>query len=104
MHANTLIQKRMIKFTPQFLKKLEDIFTENGYKVRFERGNFKSGFCILEDKKVVVVNKFAAIESRISTMIEILKLIHASQGLQGEKFEELNKLLLKQQSLEETNG
>ena len=92
----------MIKHTPHFLKKLEDIFTENGYKVRFEKGNFKSGFCILDDRKIIVVNKFAAIESRINTMIEILKIIHENHGLQGEKFEELNKYLIKQQKLEET--
>ena len=93
----------MIKYTPQFLKKLEEIFEENGYKVRFEKGNFKSGFCIMEDRKIVVINKFAAIESRINTMLEIIKIISAAESLSGEKYEQVHKLLLKQQSVEESS-
>ena len=91
----------MIKYTPQFLKKLEEIFEENGYKVRFEKGNFKSGFCIMEDRKIVVINKFAAIESRITTMLEILRVLGQTTGLTGEKFEQVQKLMLKQQNVEE---
>ena len=90
----------MIKYTPQFLKKLEEIFEENGYKVRFEKGNFKSGFCIMEDRKIVVINKFAAIESRITTMIEILKFLNQNAELTGEKVESIQKIL-KQQNVEE---
>jgi hypothetical protein len=61
----------MIKYTPQYLKKLEDFLKENLYEVRYEKGNFKSGYCILEAKKVVVVNKFATVESRIQSLFEI---------------------------------
>ncbi|MEP7263760.1 MAG: hypothetical protein ABI772_04655 [Bacteroidota bacterium] len=61
----------MIKYTPQYLKKLEDFLKENHYEVRYEKGNFKSGYCILEAKKVVVVNKFATVESRCQSLFEI---------------------------------
>jgi hypothetical protein len=61
----------MIKYTQQYLKKLEDFLKENYYEVRYEKGNFKSGYCILEEKKVVVVNKFATMESRIQALYEI---------------------------------
>ena len=61
----------MTKYTPAYLKKLEDLLKDNGYDVRYEKGNFKSGFCILEDKKVVVINKFSTIESRIQALVEI---------------------------------
>ncbi len=94
----------MIKYTPQFLKKLEDIFEENGYKVRFERGNFRSGFCIMEDRKMVMINKFAAMESRISTMVEILKMLHARGEAGGEQLEALMKSLPAEQNVEEPNG
>lgn len=70
----------MIKYTVHYLKKLEDILKNNHYELRYERGNFKSGFCILETKKVVVVNKFAGTESRINALIEIIKVL-------GEKLE-----------------
>lgn len=47
--------------------------SENGYQVRYEKGNFKSGYCILETKKVVVINKFTPLESRINSLTEIIK-------------------------------
>ncbi|HEX2607527.1 MAG TPA: hypothetical protein VHK91_09120, partial [Flavisolibacter sp.] len=35
-------------------------------------GSFQSGFCILEDKKVVVLNKFLQLEGRINTLIDLI--------------------------------
>lgn len=60
------------KYTPALLKKLEGLFKEAGYTVRFERGNFSSGYCILERKKVVVINKFFDQEARINSLLDIL--------------------------------
>jgi hypothetical protein len=65
----------MIKYTAHYLKKLEDILQNNQYELRYEKGNFKSGFCILETKKVVVVNKFAGMESRINALVEIIRVL-----------------------------
>ncbi len=62
-----------IKYTQHFLGKLQDQLAESGYQVRFEKGNFKTGYCILEHKKVVVINKFVPVESKINSLIEILK-------------------------------
>lgn len=61
-----------MKYTQTTLDKIEKITEEAGYIVRYERGSFQSGFCILEDKKVVVLNKFLALEGRINTLIELL--------------------------------
>jgi hypothetical protein len=55
-----------------YLKKLENLFKEAELKLRYEKGNFKSGYCILEHQKVVVVNKFYTVETKIQTLIEIL--------------------------------
>ena len=63
------------KYTPNTLKKLEQLYEETNYVVRYERGNFNSGYCILEDKRVVVVNKFLSTEGRINALIEILPTI-----------------------------
>jgi hypothetical protein len=93
----------MIKYTPQILKKIEEIFEENAYTIRYEKGNFKSGFCIIEDRKMVIVNRFASPESRFNTLLEILKIISKSVELQGEKFLQVKKLLDKQQ-IEESAG
>jgi hypothetical protein len=61
-----------MKYTQTTLDKLERILDEAEYIVRYERGNFQSGYCILEQKKVVVLNKFLQLEGRISTLIDII--------------------------------
>jgi len=61
-----------MKFTQTTLDKIERVLDEVGYIVRYERGNFQSGYCILEQKKVVVLNKFLPLEGRISTLIDII--------------------------------
>jgi len=62
----------MFKYTKTTLQKLETIFKELEYVVRYERGNFQSGYCIVENKKIAVVNKFFDTEARINCLIEIL--------------------------------
>lgn len=61
-----------MKYTQTTLDKIEKILDETGYIARYERGNFQSGYCILEEKKVVVLNKFLQIEGRINTLIDII--------------------------------
>jgi len=61
-----------MKYTQSTLDKVEKILDESGYIVRYERGNFQSGYCILEEKKVVVLNKFLQTEGRINTLIDII--------------------------------
>lgn len=60
------------KYTANTLKKMEQLFEEANYVVRYERGNFNSGYCILEDKRVAVINKFLDMEGRINALVEIL--------------------------------
>ena len=62
----------MFKYTPNTLKKLEQLYEEARYIIRYEKGNFNSGYCVLEERRVVVVNKFLNIEGRINALIEIL--------------------------------
>ncbi|MFL5771865.1 MAG: hypothetical protein ACJ75F_01825 [Flavisolibacter sp.] len=61
-----------MKYTQNTLDKIETIIEETGYVVRYERGSFQSGFCILEDRKVVVLNKFLQLEGRINTLIDLI--------------------------------
>ncbi len=60
------------KYTPATLRKLEGLFEEASYMVRYEKGTFQSGYCLLEDRKVVVVNRFLQIEGRINALVEML--------------------------------
>jgi hypothetical protein len=78
-----------MKLTQTTLDKLEDILGESEYVVRYERGNFQSGWCLLESKRIVVLNKFLNLEARINTLLELIpqldiqfdKLTHDSQKL-----------------------
>ena len=61
-----------MKYTQATLDKLENVLDAAGYIVRYERGTFQSGYCILEQRKVVVLNRFLQTEGRINTLIDIL--------------------------------
>ena len=61
-----------MKYTQSTLEKAEKILEEAGYVVRYERGTFQSGYCILEQRKVVVLNKFLQTEGRINTLLDII--------------------------------
>lgn len=58
---------------------MEQLFEEANYNVRYERGNFNSGYCILEDKRVAVINKFLSMEGRINALVEILPTIDVKE-------------------------
>ena len=79
----------MFRYTPTSLLKLEQVFREGGYLVRYEKGSFKPGYCILENKKVIVVNKYFETESRINTLLEIftqVSLDHTSLSDKSKEF------------------
>ncbi|QQT54931.1 hypothetical protein I6I98_06675 [Sphingobacterium multivorum] len=62
----------MLPFTQSSLTKLEEFFKEQGYKVRYEKGSFRTGACMLQTTKVVVVNKFSNLEIKIQSLWNIL--------------------------------
>lgn len=69
-----------LKITPNTLKKLEQLFEEARFIIRFEKGTFNSGYCVLEQKRVVVINKFLNMEGRINALSEILPLITVNEA------------------------
>jgi len=87
-----------MKFNQQSLQKLEAILSQSEYVVRYERGTFQSGWCLLEAKKIVVLNKFLDVEGRINTLIDLIpqidinydKLTLDSQRL----YDEVNKRII----------
>ncbi len=64
-----------MKISPANLQKLEKLVEDSGYILRYERGSFQSGYCILEHKKVVVLNKFLNVEGRINTLQELIPVL-----------------------------
>jgi len=61
-----------MKHTKGWLEKIENLYQELEYNVRYEKGNFNSGYCLVMDNKVVVINKFLDTESRINILVDIL--------------------------------
>jgi hypothetical protein len=70
-----------MKYTQTTLDKLEAVVEEAGYVLRYERGSFQSGYCILEERKVVVLNKFLQIEGRINTMLDLIPQLEINKEL-----------------------
>jgi hypothetical protein len=78
-----------MKYTQTTLDKLEKIVDEAGYVIRYERGTFQSGYCILEQKKVVVLNKFLQTEGRINTLIDLIPQLDIQPGMLSEESKKL---------------
>ena len=91
-----------MKYTQTTLDKLETVVEEAGYVLRYERGTFQSGYCILEQKKVVVLNKFLQLEGRINTMLDLIPQLEINNDLLGEESKKIYKDILSK--LETENG
>lgn len=78
-----------MKYTQTTLDKLETITEEAGYVLRYERGTFQSGYCILELRKVVVLNKFLQIEGRINTLIDLIPQLEINTELLSDESKKL---------------
>ncbi|MBL0310531.1 MAG: hypothetical protein IPP77_12920 [Bacteroidetes bacterium] len=94
------------KYNVTMLKKLEEVFKEGGYTVRYERGNFQNGFCILEKRRVVVINRFHEPEGKINSMIEILSTIEdlELENLSSESQELLQQIKMEKETLFKISG
>lgn len=74
-----------IRYTQPFLQKLEDILSESDYMLRYEKGNFQSGYCVLRDTKIIVVNKYYTLEGKINCLLELLRTVPLDQSRMSEK-------------------
>lgn len=81
-----------MRYTQTTLKKIEDIFDQLDYTVRYEKGSFQSGYCLVESRRVAVVNKFFDLEARINTLLDILsRLDYDPDSLSESAREQLEK-------------
>ncbi len=78
-----------MRYSKHFLNKLEDLIAETDYILRYERGNFNSGWCVLKDTKVIIVNKFFATDGKINCLIEIIKTVAIDQSVLSDKNQQL---------------
>lgn len=85
----------MNKYTRPTLQKLETLFKELEYTVRYEKGTFNSGYCIVDQSKIVIVNKFYDTDGRVGVLLEILNQIMESDSILSDKSRTFLKQLYK---------
>jgi len=75
----------MIPVTQNSLHKLEELLRVNNYRIRYEKGNFKSGKCKLLDNKILVVNKYSDLEVKINSLVTIINELDFSDVVLDDK-------------------
>jgi hypothetical protein len=88
----------VIAFTQHNLGKLEELFAVLGYRVRYEKGSFRTGACILQNTKVIVVNKFSNLEVRIQSLVQLLREMEIDESLLDDKKKGFYKMLKKEEA------
>src|SRR5690606_17882356 len=85
LYFAALIFHTMLPHTQHSLDKLESLLNDLGYKVRYEKGNFKTGACLLQTNKIVVVNRFSNLEMKIGALIGLLQGINTESNTLSDK-------------------
>jgi hypothetical protein len=67
-----ILMRIMNKTSQAYLDRLQQILADSEYTIRYERGTFQSGWCLLEQKSIVVLNKFLDTEGRINTLLDLI--------------------------------
>lgn len=87
----------MVSITQYNLDKIENLLLDLGYKVRYEKGNFKTGACVIQNTKMIIVNKFSNLEIKINSLILLLREFEVSKEDLDEKQWTFYKSLIKKQ-------
>lgn len=61
-----------MRYSKKTLQELETLLKELEYTLRYEKGNFQSGYCFVEDKNIAVINRFYETDARINALVEII--------------------------------
>jgi hypothetical protein len=70
-----------LSYTQHTLDKLESLLKTLGFKLRYEKGNFKTGSCVLENDRVVIVNRFSNLESKINALADLIQRLETDENL-----------------------
>jgi hypothetical protein len=85
----------MNKHTKPTLEKLEQLCRELDYIVRYEKGSFNSGYCLVAESRVIVINKFFDTDGRVNVIMDILSVILEDDSILSDKSRQLYRHLLK---------
>ncbi len=84
------------------LEELENFVRGLGLILRYERGDFEGGYCVLKEQKMIVINKLANTQKRISLLAQSIVEIGVDESLMPENVksiieDELAKLKMVQE-------
>ena len=57
----------------EIILELKALAAQLGAEVRFEKGDFKGGYCLLKENKVIVINKMANLQRKVMILSMALK-------------------------------
>ena len=57
----------------EIVQDLKSVAAQLGAEVRYEKGDFKGGYCILKDSKVIVINKMTNLQRKVIVLSMALK-------------------------------
>ena len=84
-----------LKYNKTTLSNLEQIFRESNFTIRYEKGQFNSGYCIIHDKKVIIINKFYDIKARIENLLDILTQVQLTDNVLSERSKDFLHIIRK---------
>lgn len=70
-----------MKMTKHTQQKLQDLLKAQGYTIRYEKGTFQGGYCMVQDRKMIIINKFHPLEGKINTLAEIIRDLDLEEDL-----------------------
>ncbi len=56
----------------QILKELEDLAAKSNIALRYEKGDFDGGFCVLKEERLIVINKRLVAQKKASVLAQAL--------------------------------
>jgi hypothetical protein len=78
-------------------QELRALANQLGAEVRFEKGDFKGGYCILKENKVIVINKMANLQRKTMILAAALKELGVDQIYLTPKLREVIEEMAEQQ-------
>jgi hypothetical protein len=73
----------------EIIQDLRSVADQLGASVRFEKGDFKGGYCLLKESKVIVINKNANLQRKAMILSVALKELGVDEIYLNPKLREL---------------
>jgi len=86
------------------LARTEALLKAAGFTIRYERGHFRAGYCIVHERSVIVVNKFFDAAARALKLRELIAGLDLSYDSIPEEHHELFADILKTNPVSETES